>query len=97
MAVRIDRLRHAAELSKPGAKWAAALGEVRDALDGLGEAALAQGWLRHAADTPAMHWDLLSGQLLERARCAELGWWGEWSCRLERARGKDLRAWLKRG
>lgn len=97
LAGRLDRLRHAAELSKAGAKWAAALGEAREALDRVGESALAQGWLRHAADTPAMHWDLLAGQLLERARCAELTFWDEWTSRLERARAKDLRSWLTRG
>lgn len=95
-AARLDRVRHAAELCKAGAKWAAALGEARDALDRVGEASLAQGWLRHAAGTPNTHWDLLSGQLLERARAAELEWWGEWSTRFERARAKDLRAWLAR-
>ena len=97
LAGRVDRVRHAAELCKAGAKWAVALGEVREALDGVSETTLAQGWLRHAADTPAMHWDLLAGQLLERARGAELIWWDEWTSRLERARAKDLRSWLKRG
>lgn len=95
LAMRVDRVRHAAELSKDGVKWADALGELRDAVDALQEASLAQGWLRHAAGTPTVSWDLLSGQLLERARCAEAAWWREWAVRWERAKAKDLRAWLK--
>ena len=97
VAGRLDRVRHAAELSKPGAKWAAALGDAREALDALGETELLQVWLRHAAGAPATHWDLVSGQLLERARSAERSWREEWSSRFERAGSKDLRAWLKRG
>ena len=95
LAMRVDRVRHGAELSKDGAHWAEVLGDLRDALDGLQDASLAQGWLRHAAGTPTISWDLLSGQLLERARCAESAWWREWALRWRRARAKDLRAWLK--
>ena len=95
LATRVDRVRHGAELSKDGARWAKARGELRDAVDALQEASLAQGWLRHAAGTPTVSWDLLSGQLLERARCAESAWWQEWAVRWERARAKDMRAWLK--
>jgi len=96
LAMRVDRTRHGAELCRDGAKWAVALGDVREALDALQEASLAQGWLRHAAGTPTVSWDLLSGQLLERARCAEATWWGEWAARWELAQSKDLRAWLKK-
>jgi CHAD domain-containing protein len=95
LAMRVDRVRHAAELSKDGEKWAVSLGELRDTVDALQEASLAQGWLRHAAGTPTVSWDLLSGQLLERARCAESAWWREWTARWKRAGAKDLRAWLK--
>jgi hypothetical protein len=72
------------------------LGELREALDALQEAALAQGWLRHAAGTPTVSWDLLSGQLLERGSRAETAWWEEWTTRWERAKSKDLRAPLTR-
>jgi len=95
LSMRVDRVRHGAELAKEGAKWADALGELREALDALQEAALAQGWLRHSAGTPGASWDLVSGQLIERARLAELAWWDEWASRWEMARSKDLRAWLK--
>ena len=95
LAMRVDRVRFGAELAKGGERWAEALGELRDAIDALQEASLAQGWLRHAAGTPTVSWDLLSGQLLERARCAESAWWREWALRWHRARSKDMRAWLK--
>jgi CHAD domain-containing protein len=95
LAMRVDRVRHGAELAKEGAKWADALGDVREALDALQEASLAQGWLRHSAGTPGASWDLVSGQLIERARCAEVAWWDEWESRWEMARSKDLRSWLK--
>jgi CHAD domain-containing protein len=95
LAMRVDRVRHGAELCKGAGKWVDALGELRDALDALQEASLAQGWLRHAAGTPAVSWDLLAGQLLERARGAEIAWWREWSARWERAGDKELRAWLR--
>jgi CHAD domain-containing protein len=95
LAMRVDRVRHGAELSKEAKKWAAALGELRDVIDSLQDASLAQGWLRHAAGTPAVSWDLLAGQLLERARCGESAWWREWPVRWDRARAKPLRAWLK--
>jgi CHAD domain-containing protein len=95
VAIRVDRVRHGAELAKDGTAWAAALADLREALDALQEASLAQGWLRHAAGTPTASWDLLSGQLLERARAAESVWWDEWSARWELARAKGLRAWLK--
>jgi CHAD domain-containing protein len=95
LAMRVDRVRHGAELSKKAKKWSVALGELRDVIDSLQDASLAQGWLRHAAGTPAVSWDLLSGQLLERARCAESAWWREWGVRWDRARSKHLRAWLK--
>jgi CHAD domain-containing protein len=95
LAMRVDRVRFGAELAKAGRKWADQLGELRDAIDALQEASLAQGWLRHAAGTPACSWELVSGQLLERARCAETAWWREWTRRWDRARAKDLRAWLK--
>jgi CHAD domain-containing protein len=95
LAMRVDRIRHGAELAKAGERWAERLGELRDAIDALQEASLAQGWLRHAAGTPTVSWDLLSGQLLERARCAEAAWWREWTTRWDRAGAKDLRAWLK--
>ncbi|MGH9006265.1 MAG: CHAD domain-containing protein [Acidimicrobiales bacterium] len=95
LAMRVDRVRHGAELAKDAAPWAATLADVREALDALQEASLAQGWLRHAAGTPTASWDLLSGQLLERARAAESVWLDEWSTRWELARVKSLRAWLK--
>jgi len=95
LAMRVDRVRHGAELAKAGERWAESLGELRDAIDALQEASLAQGWLRHAAGTPTVTWDLLAGQLLERARCAEAAWWREWTTRWERSRAKDLRSWLR--
>lgn len=95
LAMRVDRVRHGAELSKEAKKWVEALGELRDVIDSLQDASLAQGWLRHAAGTPAVSWDLLAGQLLERARCAESAWWREWPVRWDCARAKPLRAWLK--
>lgn len=91
---RVDRVRHGAELDDAGRRWAGALGELRQAVDGLQQAALAQGWLRHASGTSATSWDLLSGQLLERARVVESDWWVEWNRRWDRARRKDQRAWL---
>jgi CHAD domain-containing protein len=95
LAMRVDRVRHGAELVKAAGPWVNALGELRDALDALQESSLAQGWLRHAAGTPAVSWDLLAGQMLERARGTESLWWDEWSRRWERARAKRLRAWMK--
>ncbi len=95
LATRVDRVRHGAELAKDGAKWADALGDVREALDALQEASLAQGWLRHSASTPGSGWGLLAGQLIERARCAERTWGDEWAQRWELARSKDLRSWLR--
>ncbi|MGH9047712.1 MAG: CHAD domain-containing protein [Acidimicrobiales bacterium] len=95
LAMRVDRVRHGAELNKQGTAWAESMGDLREALDALQEASLAQGWLRHAAGTPTVSWDLLSGQLLERARCAESAWWSEWAERWALAKAKPLRAWLK--
>jgi CHAD domain-containing protein len=95
LAMRVDRVRFGAELCKEGERWAEALGGLRDVIDALQEASLAQGWLRHAAGTPTVTWDLLSGQLLERARCAESASWREWPVRWKQARAKPLRAWLK--
>ncbi len=95
LAMRVDRVRHGAELAKEGAKWADALGDVREALDALQEASLARGWLRHSAGTPGSNWGLLAGQLIERARFAELAWADQWAERWELARAKDLRTWLK--
>jgi hypothetical protein len=94
LASRIDRTRYAVELHKSGAAWSMALGEARQVIEGLQQASLAQGWLRHAAGTPAVSWDLLAGQLLERARCSEQWWWGQWKGSWERARAKELRRWL---
>jgi len=96
LATKVDRTRHAAELCKSGRPWADALAEARDALDVLGRAALTKGWLRHAASTPGGSWDLVAGQLIERARGEEAGWTKECVARLERAGAKDLRAWLKK-
>jgi hypothetical protein len=94
LGARLDRLRHGAELDKAGARWAEVLGSAREAVDGLQQASLAQGWLRHASGTATTTWDLLSGQLLERARAVESGWRREWAARWENARRKELRAWL---
>ncbi|MGH9044828.1 MAG: CHAD domain-containing protein [Acidimicrobiales bacterium] len=71
LGARVDRVRHGAELLKGAGGLASALGGVREALDHLEEASLAQGWLRHAAATPNLDWGLLAGQLLERARSQE--------------------------
>ncbi len=95
LAVRIDRARHGAELEPAGRRFAEALAKLRLALDGLQEAALAQGWLRHAADGAACRVDLVAGQLLERARQLEAERWIGWQDRWDRARRPALRAWLE--
>jgi len=95
LAMRLDRVRFGAELSKEGERWAEALGRLSEVIEALQEASLAQGWLRHAAGIPTVSWDLLAGQLIERARCDEAAQWREWPERWKQARDKHLRAWLK--
>lgn len=95
LAARVDRVRHGAELDKDGRRWADELGRARGVLDWIGETSLAQGWFRHASGASTMRWDLLSGQLLERARLRERAWWCEWRVRFDRAARKRLRAWVE--
>jgi CHAD domain-containing protein len=95
LAMRVDRVRVGAELCKEGDRLAEALGRLRDVIDALQEASLTQGWLRHAAGIPTVSWDLLAGQLIERARCDESKRWDEWAACWSQARDKHLRAWLK--
>jgi CHAD domain-containing protein len=95
MGARIDRLRFGAELDRDGVRWAEALASLREAVDGLQQASLAQGWLRHASGASTTTWDLLAGQLLERARAVESGWRRQWDERFDAARAKELRAWVK--
>ncbi len=95
LATRIDRLRHGADLHRAGRGWAKELGELRDRLDGLQEASLAQGWLRHTTEVSALHWDLVAGQLLERARGLEAERWQGFCERWVRCADKSQRAWLR--
>ena len=95
LAARVDRVRHATELCRGAAPWTEELARLRESLDALRETSLLQGWLRHAAGSPAGSWDLVAGQLLERTRRAESEWWANWPSRWERVSSKDLRAAVK--
>jgi hypothetical protein len=95
LAARLDRVRHGAELDQNGQHWADELGRARGALDRIAETSLGQEWFRHAAGAAGMRWDLLAGQLLERARQSERAWWCEWRVRFDRAGRKRLRTWME--
>ncbi len=96
LAARIDRVRHGADLHRDGRRWAKELGDLRDRLDGLQEASLAQSWLRHTTEVSALHWDLVAGQLLERARGLEAERWEGFRECWARCADKSRRAWLER-